>query len=120
MTSRLLLLVTTFGVVVTSCRGDAVDATRTPGTTGSDVVNSVVDVMIASKPSMCFSCILLFVLMSICLTSFFTVCRFSVFLSLDFVFLCSTLHKLLKLLFSRDRFFVCTALAFWVCVCVIC
>ena len=45
MTSRLLLLVTTFGVVVTSCRGDAVDATRTPGTTGSDVVNSVVDVI---------------------------------------------------------------------------
>ena len=45
MTPLLLLLVTTFGVTVTSCRGDAVDATRKPGTSGTDVVTAVVDVI---------------------------------------------------------------------------
>lgn len=45
MTPLLLLLVTTFGVTVTSCRGNAVDSTRKPGSFGTDVVTAVVDVI---------------------------------------------------------------------------
>ena len=45
MTTLFLLLVTTFGALVTSCLGASVDATRKPGTSGSDVVNAVVDVI---------------------------------------------------------------------------
>ncbi|KAK7105718.1 uncharacterized protein [Littorina saxatilis] len=48
MRSWALILAVTLTSFMTSCSGQTVDATRQPGTSGSDVVNSVVDIIKAN------------------------------------------------------------------------